>query len=77
MQLDPGCAPNFNQRSSHFIFYFLIHRTVNWVRPVGIQPLNYSHNLGKSLQSPMLQSPYLPKEENDGNHLRNYLIQLL
>lgn len=39
--------------------------------------LNYSHNLGKSLQSPMLQSPYLPKEENDGNHLRNYLIQLL
>ena len=25
----------------------------------------------------MLQSPYLPKEENDGNHLRNYLIQLL
>ena len=40
MQLDPGCAPNFNQRSSHFIFFFfLIHRTVNWVRPVGIQLL--------------------------------------
>ena len=77
MQLDPGCAPNFNQRSSHFIFFFFNTQNSKLGQTSWNTALNYSHNLGKSLQSPMLQSPYLPKEENDGNHLRNYLIQLL
>ena len=45
MQLDIGCAPNFNQRSFHFIFFFLNTQNGKLGQTSWNTALNYSHLL--------------------------------